>query len=759
MKNFLSVILFFAVIFIGFSGKLSAQKMLFFRAKSDFSIVIPNRATDLEILSANELQKYIKRCSGAELPIITEKQYSEKQAAIFVGKTDYAQVQSAAISQLKNDGFFIYSDSNNLIIYGKEKKGTLYGVYDFLETFLGFRLYTPDNLYVTDKAFFHLPDTLIIRNPSFRYREVLYYYPNQSQLYADWHKLHNRNDLAQDWGMFVHTFRHLIPVEKYFEEHPEWFSEINGRRIKDGQLCLSNPDVLEELCRNLAMEMEKKPEATYWSVSNNDNMNNCQCAQCHRLDSLYGAPSGTLLYFINQVAARFPDKQISTLAYQYTRKAPERWIVPEPNVNIMFCSIECGRQESIATAIDEEEFRSDMYGWKRLTDNLFVWDYIVQFRNMLNPFPNLHVLQPNLQYFRDNKVEMMFEQGTGAQNKTAWMEIRTYLTAKLLWNVDADVDSIFAEFCQGYYGAASPYISEFYREMHQSLIASKKGLEIYGYPIDGKEGYLSPTQIGKYQKLIAQAYAVAGCDSTLVDKIRYLELSLDFAVLELAMSNISPELSFFIYKNGEKCVSQEMMTKAENFVADCHRFGINNLEEMGYTPEKFFANIKNFIAKSTLPNLAQNRKVTLKTQFSPTYDAGGAQSLTDGIVGTLDYHFNWLGFEGKHLDAIVDLESEKVINQISIDFFFYPLSWIYAPEKVIFYISRNGKRWKKVSERQYENPQILAKANIVNFSSEELTNKKARYIRVKATSPLVNPEWHRGYGLPCWIFTDEIIVR
>ena len=331
MKNFLSVILFFAVIFIGFSGKLSAQKMLFFRAKSDFSIVIPNRATDLEILSANELHKYIKRCSGAELPIITEKQYSEKQAAIFVGKTDFAQTQSAAISQLKNDGFFIYSDSNNLIIYGKEKKGTLYGVYDFLETFLGFRLYTPDNLYVTDKAFFHLPDTLIIRNPSFRYREVLYYYPNQSQLYADWHKLHNRNDLAQDWGMFVHTFRHLIPVEKYFEEHPEWFSEINGRRIKDGQLCLSNPEVLEELCRNLAMEMEKKPEATYWSVSNNDNMNNCQCAQCHRLDSLYGAPSGTLLYFINQVAARFPDKQISTLAYQYTRKAPERWIVPEPN--------------------------------------------------------------------------------------------------------------------------------------------------------------------------------------------------------------------------------------------------------------------------------------------------------------------------------------------------------------------------------------------------------------------------------------------
>lgn len=759
MKNFLFVIASFTVILTGISGNLSAQKALFFRAKSDFSIVIPEQASEIEQQSASELQKYIKRCSGALLPITTEKSWPADSSAIYIGQTHYAQQQTKAIAQLENDGFFIHSDSSNLIIYGREKKGTLYGVYDFLETFLGFRLYTPDNLYFTDKAYFHLPDTLIIRNPSFRYREVLYYYPNQSQLYADWHKLQNRKDLHSDWGMFVHTFQHLIPVEKYYDKHPEWFSEINGRRIKDGQLCLSNPEVLEELCRNLATEMEKKPEATYWSVSNNDNMNNCQCAQCYRLDSLYGAPSGTLLYFINQVAARFPEKQISTLAYQYTRKAPERLIAPEPNVNIMFCSIECGRQESIATAPEEEEFRSDMYGWKRLTDNFFVWDYIVQFRNMLNPFPNLHVLQPNLQYFRDNGIEMMFEQGTGPKNKTSWMELRTYLTAKLLWNVDADVNAIFTDFCRGYYGKAAQYIETFYREMHQSLIASGKSLRIYGYPIDGKEGYLSPTQIEKYQHLIAQAYAVAGPDSTLIDKIRYLELSLDFAVLELAMSNVSPELSFFILENGEKKLNEAMFLRAERFVADCQRFGINNLEEMGYTPERFFANIQNFIDKSAQPNLAQNKKVTLQTKFNPAYDAGGAQALSDGTVGTLDYHFNWLGFEGEHLDAIIDLESEIAVNQISIDFFFYPLSWIYAPEKVTFYISKNGKKWKKVSEKRYENPQILAKASIVNFSSDELKNKSARYIRVKATSPLVNPEWHRGYGQPCWIFTDEIIVR
>lgn len=728
-------------------------------AFSAYSIIIPKQATELEGYSALELQKYIELCSGNKLPIIEEGEEILQMPAFYIGKTLRCQQNMDLINQLQEDGFFIKIASNQILIYGSPKKGTLYGIYDFLETFLDFRLYTPQDLQYPHCNQFIVSDTTIIRNPSFHYREILYCYPNQSQLYADWHKLHNRKDLAQDWGMFVHTFQYLIPVNTYFDTHPEWFSQINGKRIKDGQLCLSNPELLEELCHNLALEIERNPAATYWSVSNNDNVNNCQCSECRKLDSLYGAPSGTLLYFINQVAARFPKKQISTLAYQYTRKGPERLIAPEKNVNIMFCSIECGRQEPISTSRSEESFRSDLHSWKRLTDNIFLWDYIVQFRNMLNPFPNLHTLQPNLQYFRDNGVKMMFEQGTGPTNKTSWMEIRTYLTAKLLWNVDANFDSLFTDFCSGYYKDAAPYIKEFYQSMHQSLIKSKNRLDIYGYPIDGKDGYLSPTQISYYQKLINDAYQIAGNDSLLNNKIRYLELSLDFAVLELAMSHISPEISFFTYQDDKKILNEAMVQKAHNFVKDCQKFGIHNLEEMGYTPEEFLQNIENFIQKSQTPNIAYNKKVTLQTPYNNAYNVGGAQALTDGIVGTLDYHYNWLGFEGQHFNATIDLEKVQQIQEISIDFYFYPLSWIYAPKKVQFLISKNGKTWKNVGKRDFENPEILAKANIITFKSKILKSQEARYIRIIGTSLLTNPEWHRGYGSPCWIFTDEIIVR
>ncbi len=63
----------------------------------------------------------------------------------------------------------------------------------------------------------------------------------------------------------------------------------------------------------------------------------------------------------------------------------------------------------------------------------------------------------------------MFEQGTGANNKTSWMEIRTYLISKLLWDVTADVNKIIDEFITGYYGKAAPYIKQYYTLNEQAV--------------------------------------------------------------------------------------------------------------------------------------------------------------------------------------------------------------------------------------------------------------------------------------------------
>ena len=158
--------------------------------------------------------------------------------------------------------------------------------------------------------------------------------------------------------------------------------------MRDGQLCLSNPEVLEELCKNLETKMKENPDKKIWSVSQNDNESSCQCENCRRLDSIYGGVSGTMIWFVNQVAERFPDKVISTLAYQQTRHAPKN-IKPAENVNIMLCSIECPRHRPISADSSEHSFQRDLADWTALTHNIFLWDYVVQFRNYMDPFPNL----------------------------------------------------------------------------------------------------------------------------------------------------------------------------------------------------------------------------------------------------------------------------------------------------------------------------------------------------------------------------------
>ena len=761
MKNF--VIFLFCAVF--FPVNVFAQQPVVFSKNVNFNIVISENATKTDSTAALEMQYFMHEIYGMNHYIVTDRNATPDHN-ISIGRNNLSETLYSNFSDdIKDDGFLLHTDGKNLYIIGNEAKSLLYAVYHLLENYFGCTYTTKGNIHyapLDDEVTLALHD---LQNPSFRYRETLHLLPNIDQRYADWHKLHNRNDFLRDWGMFVHTFQYLIPVGTYFDTHPEWFTFINGQRVRDGQLCLSNPEVFEELCKNLEIKIKAEPEKSIWSVSQNDNESSCKCPACLHLDSLYGGPSGTLIHFINRVAERFPDKIISTLAYQQTRRPPLN-IKPADNVNIMFCSIECQRQIPIAENPADVSFQRDMEGWLALTHNIFLWDYVVQFRNYMDPFPNLHVIGPNLQNFRDHHIPMMFEQGSG-HNITENYEWRTFLVAHLLWNVDIDVDSLRNRFLCAHYGEnRGEYIAQYMDTMKQALLDSKQVLGIYGYPINAKNGYLAPDKIRFYQSLFAKAYLTKPYNECTLDeqavyddRLRVLELSLDFAVLDLSLSDISPELSYFTKdENGVKTVRHEMIAKADRFVADCNRLGVKRLDEANATPEQLRQNIDNYINKSIQPNIAYGKKVTCATEWSNLYDVGGPQALTDGNLGIMNFNYNWLGFFGNHMDVTIDLDSLQLIKEVKADFLLYPLAWIFVPKRVTCYLSDDGEHWREAAAQDYENPTALLEYKIENFMFSGL-HERARFVRLRAESLLVNPEWHRGVGQPCWIFCDEVLVR
>src|SRR6185437_2655257 len=309
-----------------------------FAAKiSGYQIVVSFKADALEKQAAQQLQQYLSKLSGTEIQVVAESDYKGKRA-IYIGKTDYANAQKIDFNKIAGDGYVYKSAGKNLIIAGGNKKGVLYGIYDFLEG-LGFRKLAPDYVYIPkvkendpaklDRSF----------SPSITYRTTSYGQMGDQE-YNDWNKLSSRSD----WGLFVHTFATLMPPEQYGKTHPEYYSLVNGVRQPATQLCLSNQEVADVLIANLQKKIAENPAASYWSVSQNDNDQYCRCDNCTALNKKYGdVPSGSIIYFVNKVAKAIPGKIISTLAYWYSRKAPQN-ISIEPNVNIMLCNIESTRQ-------------------------------------------------------------------------------------------------------------------------------------------------------------------------------------------------------------------------------------------------------------------------------------------------------------------------------------------------------------------------------------------------------------------------------
>lgn len=563
--------------------------------QSDYRIILPAYPQPDEVKAATELQKYLVRISGVSLPIITDDQEPANHE-IIIGKSHRLEQfkVKAGFKEFESDGFVILTKKEQLFITGGSPQGTLNGVYTFLEDYLGCRFYSPDVFFIPKLYRITLPAIKDRQVPVFTYREM--YFPGRyDPEYLAWHKLHSHNSGA--WGMWVHTFDDLVPPETYFSTHPEYFSEINGMRTSSGQLCLTNPGVFNVLVENLRMKMEAQPGALYWSVSQNDNYLACQCNECRRALEDLGGESALLLQFVNRVAAVFPDKVISTLAYQYTRAAPKQ-VKPLPNVNIMLCSIECNRSLPIADDPTSASFVKDIKDWTKLTSNILIWDYVVQFRNYISPFPNLRVLQPNLAFFADKGCRLMFQQGSGSA-LSEFVDLRSYMIAKLLWNPELDPQEIMKDFLAGYYSAAAPYLGDYIEMMHDELEGAGDNLWIYGYPYSGIDSYLRPHLIPFYQDLFDKAEKAVEDYPEILDRVRFARLPLDFAILDISLHQVDRELSWFSEEDGRYEPKQEMINLLDTFVYRCNRLNVAMLNEQGTTPDDYRLMVRQYLLKNS----------------------------------------------------------------------------------------------------------------------------------------------------------------
>jgi len=455
------------------------------------TIVIEKGTAYPERHAASELASFLKEVTGTGYLISTIGE--GKSNRILIGeKSARLADPDFSVVDLGSDGLIIRTIGDDLILAGGRYRGTLYAVYSFLEDYIGCRWWTSDASFIPKKPTLVF-DSLDVRYiPPLEYREPYWY----SALDADWAVRNKVNGYftpldSKRGGKtyiegFVHTFYNLIPPDKYFKDHPEWFSEIDGRRKQDrAQLCLSNEEMRKELVKNLKQKLRKNRRATQASVSQNDWAGYCECTNCKAIDEEEGSPAGSIIRFVNAVAADiekgFPKVAISTLAYQYSQKPP-KYAHPRNNVVVWLCTMGCSYNLPLKTHKRNKKFAEDLKGWSKIAKQLYIWDYTTNFRHYLFIHPNLRVLGPNIEFFLENNVTGVFEQGAYQSPGAEMMELRAWVLAKLLWDPTLDARTLIKEFLKGYYGPASEHIYAYQKGIHKIMQQGGQPLGCYEGP-------------------------------------------------------------------------------------------------------------------------------------------------------------------------------------------------------------------------------------------------------------------------------------
>ncbi len=540
--------------------------------KSDYKILVSDNAAAPEKYAAEQLQTYLYKISGCKIDMSHHAEKNDKLIYIGFKEAPFSLLGNLKPDDFGNEEYIIRSDGKSLLIAGGETRGTLYGVMGYLSDHLGCRWFTREVVKIPSTSTITLSKIEDRQKPAFEYRDMDW----RESLDTAW-VIHNRlNGMRVGDSLggnhitypFVHTFYRLVPPEKYFHSHPEYFAEVNGKRVNEkGQLCLTNPDVVKIATATVFDWIKTHPDASVFSIDQNDGDGYCECKNCKALDEKEGSHAGTLLTFVNQIADTvakvYPKVKLQTLAYAYTVDPPKN-IRPADNVWIRLCHYEYCAAHPIASCVVNKPFLNQLEQWKQIAKGrITIWDYYTDFRNYLLPFPNFDSYNHDVKFYADNGVKGLFAEGD-AEGGGEFAELRSWVIAQLMWNPNQDADQLMNEFVENVYGKASKYIASYIRLLHDQITPDTH-LSIWAEPYE--VNYLSRSTILKADSLFALAKEAVVSDTALAARI------------ELAYLPVLYTKLYYFSQGGTAYINRQNLPGAlQRFKDQLSRYHITGLE-------------------------------------------------------------------------------------------------------------------------------------------------------------------------------------
>ena len=506
-----------------------------------WEIALPANPNPSETTAAKELKNYLERSTGS-------LKIGGEEAVFEIGDTPFAKQHGVKPAKMEEEAWLIKSFGNHIVIAGGGTRGTLYGVWHFLEDHIGVRWWNyweesvPEK---KDRSFASLDDS---GKPFFTLREV--HTGAITPGTAITNALRNRLNrvyrsfmIGKDFGGgydygrpgFVHTFNSYLPPARYFKQHPEYFALSKGKRNKS-QPCLSRPEVfgifLDQLKKNIRQDEAQakkagvKPPSLY-NISMNDNWVLCSCPDCKSFLEKE-RPSGMYIDFLNRLLREVrkirPDICLETLAYYFTEEIPLQ-VKPEPGIVIRLCDTRSNNAFGIRHP--DGKFYLDLLDkWSRTGVLLSVWDYgLTFFGSQGLPLASEFGLAETMKEYAAKNVRFIFWEHE-IYGSDDMHTLKSYLEAKLLENPHADFEKLYLDFMNGYYGAAAPYLIEYRQGLNRAALARRQSHAVYDC---GPSAYtfIRPEDMVRFIGLCGRAEKAVAADPVLSRRVRMARLSLD----------------------------------------------------------------------------------------------------------------------------------------------------------------------------------------------------------------------------------------
>jgi hypothetical protein len=519
------------------------------------TICLPDNPAPAEQTAAAELCAHLEKITGAPFSI-SEPGQPAPGVRLLIGSAAYGLLGKQPLA-LGPDDFLVKTVGNNLLLTGGSPRGTLYAVYSFLEEDLGCRWLT---WFGTDDVPQH--KRLVIGNlnrlerPAFAVRDMCVQggVPGARKPDVASFLARNRNqgpdmnflgDLKPYGGTshrygrppgiwMVHTFFGWMPPDKYFADHPEYYSLIGGER-KKAQLCFTNPGLRREMTANILKGIgDTDPEANYAVSAQDDTGKLCTCPECEALVKREGTPGAPLYDYLAELGAivkqKYPKALLTTLAYrkEQTEPPPQHLKLPD-NIIIIFAPID----DNFAQPIEHESNQTTLQNlteWPKHTSHLWIWYYPNTYGEVL-PLGSLERLAADFRLFNKIGVEGIFSEHDtrGVYRSQGLADLQTWIMLKLMWNPNQNLLALITDFTDRYYGPAASLIRDYSARLEADTRNHAARMS-WNAPA-AQFRHLTPNHIIFSQRLFDRAEAAVATDPTLLTRVKQARQCADLAAI------------------------------------------------------------------------------------------------------------------------------------------------------------------------------------------------------------------------------------